>query len=427
MNQNDQDENLSLLLADVYQSDERALELLVKYASDPASLDAGERNEVEARLARDASWQDRLRVLQNFDHAMALDDADALDDAAAIDGAIEREQPELAPVVELGRYRAPRVALWLAAASIVGFVLWNTGFTSRIFDPSERNAPMIAESPIDVPDAPLSQDKIADHIAPEDLTASSRGDTAVSASESSLVAAGNEDPQSLIEAEASQEAAGSRHEVAESELAFPAEDDAPLQIAMLSAVRYRAPADRALRTFLGDEIRGTASEVALSAWVPDHVARTANPQPKLYWEIEGRLPEQHTLGFVITSETDTEPLFESTLEEPMANGRQSIDLEQLGIELAEDTVYRWTVFARAPSSDPSEDRIAQGWVQFRVASASLSSEMLSGPTAEHASHYAEGGYWYDALALLVGLTESHPEDTKVQAALAGFLADAGIE
>ena len=79
MNQHDRDEKLSLLLADVYQSDERALELLVKYASDPASLDAGERNEVEARLARDASWQDRLRVLQNFDSAMAFDDADALD------------------------------------------------------------------------------------------------------------------------------------------------------------------------------------------------------------------------------------------------------------------------------------------------------------------------------------------------------------
>lgn len=438
MNQEQHDNQLNVLLADLFASDERDLDLLVRYAANEASLSTAERASVESRLNEDPSWQDRLRVLRNFDPAAAFEDEE---DIATV---VSDREPsdEIAPVIELDRYRGNRLATWAAVAAAAAFVVWLTLPSTRMTSIPAESSGVVSvpvddvapssmastnatpeENPTREAPAPAAQvvalddvkveanpiDQVPVHVPVQEEEASQLAattDPVVSAPEPVLVRDENEQAAPVV----------------------PAYDgNSEVQLAMLSSIAYEAPADRAMRAFLGDDMRGDASAVMLEAWVPDHVAQSATSHPELYWSMEGSLPEAHQLGFVITSETETEPLYEGTLAVPAQSGRQIVDLEQLGVELAEDAIYRWTIFARAPSADPSEDRITQGWVQFRTLPSTLSKDLLATSQAERAKRYAEQGYWYDALSLLVGLTEQQPGDTNVRDALNVFLASAGVE
>ncbi|MCP4036105.1 MAG: DUF928 domain-containing protein [bacterium] len=402
-------ERWGLLFADLYASDERDLEILVRYAEDPEALCLEDRRKVEARLAADPSWHDRLRVLQRFD-------------AAVVDDEGNEEEGRLAEVIPLPRRVGPGVAAWVAVAAAAALALWfGVGFEDAS-NPARKPALIVH----DEPSRPPAHEIIAPPAPPATSVESvDEVELAIEAVKTPVRREIESPRHERVAAEQPRaETTPPAREVPTLE-AVPVPE--PIVLAMLEPVHYAAPADRALRGMPGGLLRGEGARVLLEAWVPDHVARSASAQPVLFWAMAGELPATHRLGFALTSETDPEPLYEGELASPQTPGRQSIDLSALTVALSEGTIYRWTVFVRAPSSDPSEDRIAQGWVQYQAAPDSLARQTQSGSLAERAAVYAESGYWYDALQLLVALEDAHPGRTKPREVLASFLAEAGIE
>jgi hypothetical protein len=419
MTQHDRDEGLAVLLADLYSTEERDLESLVRFARAPGSLSALQREEIEYRLAADPSWRDRLRVLQNFDPQ------------AAVSAGVGENDFEGAGVSALRALPLAKIGALVATAAAAGLAIWLSASPGDPFAPLDRD-PSLAEIPAPSPRelTPRAQTPSVVQLAQpaarfpserqlRDATkreALERPSSPASASEIAVVVEPLESSD-----------LGAIDPVEDRRDAEADEIREEFELAMLEPIQYRAPADRAVRGFPHESFRGEASSVSLAAWVPDHVARTATPQPMLFWQIDGRLSDADQLGFVITSETEPEPLYEAKFPDPVGTGRQAIDLGGLGVSLSEDTIYRWTVFVRKRSSDPSEDRIAQGWIQYRSAPASLTQQMGVRETAERAELYAESGYWYDALALLVALREQHPGNEKIRDVLDDFLAEAGVE
>jgi len=60
------DVGLAMLLVDVLSGDDEEIELLLRYARDPASLRPAKRRDIERRLAESPAYADQLRVLRRL-------------------------------------------------------------------------------------------------------------------------------------------------------------------------------------------------------------------------------------------------------------------------------------------------------------------------------------------------------------------------
>lgn len=400
----DRDAGLNLLFADLYASEDLDLERLVAYAKDPEAMSTLDRTAVEEKLESDPSWTARLRVLQTFPQAAAADDQnkESRDDAAT-----------LAPVIPFVSRHAFKVAgTWIATAVAASLLIWLI-----------RGDGGASVEPVEVVTAPPAR-----QVEPTPLE---RGDVEPVEQMASIVPV--DDLAKVVVVESGRlalEGVDAVQGVTAPVDAVPLPSsfvEPEVELAMMSAVAYATPFERAMRGLPDSTLRSEGVGVSLAAWVPDHVARSATAQPTLYWTIDGPIEESDRLGVVITSEIDPEPIYEDTLAPLASPGRQSIELAGLNVALAQDTIYRWTVFVRRGSNDPSEDRIAQGWVQYRPAQKMFTQEIEISAVAERAAIYADSGYWYDALAALVQMSDAQPENQNNANVLAEFLRSAGIE
>lgn len=386
-------DGLGLLWADVLATGAEDRETLVQYADAPESLAPEARRAFEAKLDAEPAWRDRVSVLRNFD-PLAASEEDLTD-------ADENVVP-----LSAGRRRAwvPWIGVAAAAGLMAIAVLPLLG---------ERESEKTAANPPGVEATPLSE------IAVQDSALAAVEPAVPAPVEDAVIVPEVVEPEPrLAEATASPEAEAAAPE------RMPASE--PILIAALDPVHYLAPEDALLRESPGDLVRGTSGGPALVAWVPDHVAHSATAQPTLYWELGGELEDGHEVSVVLTAENEPEPLYEGVHVIDAKRVRQETNLASLGVSLTPGEVYRWSVVVRAASGDPSADRIAQGWVEYRAPSRELVDRFAEARRGNRAAHYAERGYWYDALALLVEFEREHPGDADARERLVGFLAKAGI-
>ncbi len=439
----DRSEGLGLLLADVMASDDVERENLVRYAEDADALGAAERRAVEARVAADPSWRDRLTVLQNFDPRAA--------DPSALDGADEN-------VVPLSQGRPRTRMAWFAMAAAAG--LMAIALVPLLSEPGDergtlakREAPntqrpgesVRQDDPVSIPSRSIPLIAAQTTLALGDRVEQPEAGTATDSVEFQI--RGVEGDERNVEASseiAASDAATNPPEEADNldvGVVDDAGDDAGNGIAEAGAetlllarldpidipVAYRAPSDFLSREVPRDVVRGAAGGPTLVTWVPDHVAHSATSQPTLYWALSGSLPEAGRVGIVLTSEDDPEPLYEGFQPVDPTQVRQQTPLASLGVSLKAGEVYRWSVFVRVVEGDPSADRIAQGWIEYRAPSEAFATRIAREPRWARAAAYAEQVYWYDALALLVDIDGQHPDRVKARQQLVGFLANAGID
>ncbi len=138
----------------------------------------------------------------------------------------------------------------------------------------------------------------------------------------------------------------------------------------------------------------SATRVALEAprphtLAPEHVARTREGRPRLYWSIEDA-PGEAAVVFTLIAADGIDPLCEHLIEGVGRAGAYAFDLADCGVELAPGVEYEWAISVMPDRERHSRDKVEMGWIQRVEPPEEL------GDDAD-ARALGGAGLWYDAL------------------------------
>ncbi|MGH0035953.1 MAG: DUF928 domain-containing protein [Myxococcota bacterium] len=193
------------------------------------------------------------------------------------------------------------------------------------------------------------------------------------------------------------------------------------------APRYTPPPDRGTpERRVGGATRRAAPLPELVALGPDHLGRTREPAPTLFWLASA--DSDARLEFSLMRKRDASQLDQvlvRTIAPRVRRGIGSLSLAELGVELEPGVVYRWYVAAVIDPDKRARDVVA-GAALERVSE--MQAEIL--PGVEAADIYAREGFWYDAFgAVQLGLAD-RPETTRrvarLESARRSLLSQVGI-
>lgn len=186
---------------------------------------------------------------------------------------------------------------------------------------------------------------------------------------------------------------------------------------------YRPPSRGAPKARAGSGSRGLDRESQLpilEVLAPEQTARSANPQPRLYWYLSGPYPADIEVS--ISRDDRIEPLLEVNLGPPTRAGVYSLDLARHGVTLKPGVAYRWFVSLVVNPHNRSLDH-GMGSI-FEIAPVQPT---LSGHTAlERGVELASEGLWYDAIDTLSQALEQDPGNAALHDARASLLAQVGL-
>jgi hypothetical protein len=189
--------------------------------------------------------------------------------------------------------------------------------------------------------------------------------------------------------------------------------------------RYQAPRGDA-RDRIDGALRGTRPTAAALVISPDHVGRTSEATPVLYWYLPALPPAGTELWLSVVDPSAQETLLDVSLPSPAAPGLQRFALEGHAV-LAAGIDYTWSVSLRADLEHPSWDQVAFGWVRHEPPGSESAARIARAEAGSRAALWAELGYFYDAFAELEALARSYPDDRRVREAQAELLRQAHLE
>lgn len=179
---------------------------------------------------------------------------------------------------------------------------------------------------------------------------------------------------------------------------------APARAQPGDAPEYNPPTRGAPSGRVGGGTRGLRV-LSLAALAPDHAGLTISAQPALYYFLPDRSGVR--VAVWLAEDPAAQPLLQKDVAPPPRAGIQRLELKALGVTLAPDVLYRWTVSdARGSSS---------GVIRRIEPSADLARKLNGVPSGR--SRYtllAREGVWYDALDEV-----SRAADSGAASALAG--------
>ncbi len=426
----DRDSGLAALLGDVFAGGQPAPELLVRYADDPGSLSAEDRQNVELHLAQSPTYADQLKVLKNFDISPL--DREAEPALEPVRTSLARRLGNIWAAIQRFFEISPVLA-WapVAVAGLLALLLYPGLFGSGSLEPvapGARAPGQVALLPQD-----LQQDPPAPAPAtppPDTEAAPSAPDPAPKPARVMLAEVPDElRPTSPPAPEKPPEAAPPSKPTQAATPTPPApkpERPQPIMLAM-AIPTYRAPAGASPRFRPSGVVRGADSKLTLIAGVPEHVARTASEQPSLFWYLSELPRAGGEFEFVLTGEESPDPLFQTKLPTPSVRGLQRIDLSDFGVKLSPYVEFRWSVALRQDLTRPSRDIVAQGWIERIDAPPPVAARLDDAGRAEVPVIYAESGYWYEAMSTLSDLIELYPENESIRRARKELLKQVGLE
>jgi hypothetical protein len=184
------------------------------------------------------------------------------------------------------------------------------------------------------------------------------------------------------------------------------------------AVRYQPPRRGAPRSKIGGGARTGLDWPLPLTLAPDHVAHTISATPDLLWYIESLPPDGARVVITIHDGVSVKPLLEKELRSPERAGIQRVRLSRLGVELAPEVEYEWSIALVRDPNARSKDLISTAYI-LRVAPP----RTLGTPSV---ARYAELGLWYDALAAAYSEVTARPDDPAAQGALDSLLRQANL-
>jgi hypothetical protein len=159
---------------------------------------------------------------------------------------------------------------------------------------------------------------------------------------------------------------------------------------------------------IGGATRGQEA-LAFFALVPDHLGLTITDQPTLYWYLSE--PVQYPLVLTVNDETQVKPIVETIITSTPRSGIHSMPLKNFNVKLAMDREYQWFVSLAIDQENPSKNIIAGGRIQRVLPPEKLLRQLRNAEPDQVTAIYSEAGLWYDALASISDLIETHPTHT----------------
>jgi len=187
---------------------------------------------------------------------------------------------------------------------------------------------------------------------------------------------------------------------------------------------YNPPTRGAPGGRVGGGTRGKDQTFVLSVLAPNHTGLTSQAQPVLYWYISKSVSSPIEFTLIDSGAT---PIIEKVLVPPAKMGIQRIQLSELGVRLETGTQYRWFLTLVSDPKRRSKDVLAGATIERLDLSESLDAPVSAVDRISAARHYAEAGYWYDAIALLSEQIEATPLDPNPRNQRAALLQQVGLE
>jgi len=148
-------------------------------------------------------------------------------------------------------------------------------------------------------------------------------------------------------------------------------------------------------------VRGNVALPRPTALVPQRMGLTSRAAPSLFWHLDGVAPSEVRLFFTLTDEKGGMPIAEVELSPPSRAGVQRIRLAEHGVELANEQPYIWSIALVSDMTKRSRDLVTLGSIQRRE---------WPRDRPQDATHFAEFGFWYDALEVLSDAVEARPAE-----------------
>jgi hypothetical protein len=159
----------------------------------------------------------------------------------------------------------------------------------------------------------------------------------------------------------------------------------------------------------------------LSALVPESTGLTSRAQPTLYWYASKTLSTP--LEFTLNDAQSIKPLVE--MKVPVA--QPGIHALKLKYTLKPEVEYSWTIAAVADPDQRAGDTLASGTIQHLPLPTPLAAQLKSAHPQQLPFLYAQGGFWYDALATLSEQIVAQPTDRRLREQRAALLDQVGLQ
>lgn len=189
------------------------------------------------------------------------------------------------------------------------------------------------------------------------------------------------------------------------------------------SISYIPPMRGAPDARISGGTRGKTDEpVQLDVIAPDHVGRTVQEQPTIYWF--NSAPLKHDVEITVIADETNQTVFDTTISGPIPAGIHAIRLAGTQARLATNIVYQWSVTDKLSKSEPSQDIVTSGMIER------VSADTLGGPVPPDglaaAAAYAHAGVFYDAFAALSQEIVAKPSDGSLHQSRAALLAQVGL-
>lgn len=170
---------------------------------------------------------------------------------------------------------------------------------------------------------------------------------------------------------------------------------------------------------VGAGVRGPDGTV-LSIIAPDHAGTTLSDQPRLYWFIskQTELPVE----IMLMEDGKDDPMYEFS-SKGAAAGFQCLDLAKQGVKLDLNKRYQLIVKV-VDAKNHKNDVIASGYVKRVKPSDALVNAKAQGK--EKTELLLTSGIWYDGIAELMQLIETHKDDAELAAVRDSLLKQVGL-
>jgi hypothetical protein len=165
---------------------------------------------------------------------------------------------------------------------------------------------------------------------------------------------------------------------------------------------------------------GTRSISQLSVLAPDHVGRTTQSRPRLYWYINPGF--RNGVRFRLAPVGATPPLLEILLPPQPNGGIQYLDLEQYNVSLEPGTHYEWGVMLEPFAHQRLPPLLSRGLLMVDDSAPALG----LAPTLERPYLAAQQGYWYDAVDWISRRIEAEPPGTALRLQRASLIEQGGL-
>ena len=172
---------------------------------------------------------------------------------------------------------------------------------------------------------------------------------------------------------------------------------------------YQPPRRGAPGGRVGGGTRGPSPGLPLLyALVPDHVAMTAEEQPRLVWYLSKAtsLP----LEFTVLEGIGVAPLLEAPLSSPREAGIHMISLGEYDLKFEQGKTYQWFVSLIPDHARRSKDIIAGGMLEVVSLPENIAEAVTQATPKEATRLLARAGFWYDAIGTISQEIQAHSTD-----------------